>query len=48
MDIDVKKAVADYLKQVGEWAAQTELVTPDDDLDPDGPGDEDDLSDEDE
>lgn len=48
MDIDTKKAVETYLKQVAEWAKTSELVTPEADLDLDGPGDEDDLSDEDE
>jgi len=48
MEIDMKKAIADYLKQVGDWAKTTELVTPEDELDLDGPGDEDDLEDEDE
>jgi hypothetical protein len=48
MEIDTKKAIADYLKAVGEWAKTSELATPDAELDLDGPGDEDDLSDEDE
>jgi len=48
MDIDMTKAIADYFKQVVEWSKTSELVTPEDDLDPNGPGDEDDFSDEDE
>jgi len=46
MDIDMKKAIASYLKTVGEWAESTELATPEEKLALDEPGEEDDLSDE--
>ena len=46
VDIDMKTAIADYLKTVSEWAESTELATPEEKLALDEPGEEDDLSDE--
>lgn len=46
MEIDLKKAIATYLKDVAEWSKETELATPDADLNLEGPGEEDDVSDE--
>ncbi len=46
MEIDLKKAIATYLKDVAEWSKETELATPDAELNLEGPGEEDDVSDE--
>ena len=46
MDTHMKKVVANDLRTVGAWAEGTKLATPEEKLDLDEPGEEDDLSDE--